>query len=388
MIKQRKRIAIVTATRAEYGLLKPIINKFLLVEYIETDVIVTGTHLEKEFGNTVREIEQDNIPIAYRISILSKAVGAVGVSETMANALIHFSALFSEVNYNLIIILGDRYESLAIASAAFNANIPIAHLYGGDTTEGAADEAYRHAITKMSFLHFTSTEDSRRRVIQLGENPDRVFTVGSIGIENIIQQELLSEEQFRNKYKISSRPYALVTFHPVTLERETSLTQIKELLDALSEYQDMDFIITKANADSGGKEINIFTEEYSKDKDNFYLMDSLGTVGYLSGIKYARMVIGNSSSGLTEVPSFGIPTVNVGDRQKGRLQGDSIINCRTQKNAIVNSIRMALTDEWIQRASVSLNPYGDGNTSSKIVSTIVHILEKPIELKKVFFDII
>lgn len=383
-----KKIGVVTATRAEYGLLKPVIQALIRCAQFEIEVIATGSHLAQEFGATYQEIERDGIPIAAKIPILDPSDAADGISRTMGNALIRFGAYFQEHKPDLLIVLGDRYEMCAICCAAVNARIPIAHLHGGETTEGAIDEAYRHAITKMSYLHFTSTEAYRRRVIQLGESPDRVFCVGATGVENARNMQLLTKHQLADSISFSlDKPYACVTFHPVTLEDTSAEAQMEELLRALDSFPDMQFIFTKANADSGGRAINRMIDDYAAGHGNTAAFPSLGMVRYLSAVKHSAMVIGNSSSGILEAPSFGIPTVNIGDRQKGRIQAESVINCIAEAGAIRDAICQARSPEAQLRAKQAVNPYGDGHTSERIVKEIIRVMRGDIQLKKKFYDL-
>ncbi|EJO5346068.1 UDP-N-acetylglucosamine 2-epimerase (hydrolyzing) [Clostridium botulinum] len=383
-----KRISILTATRAEYGLLKPIINKLKEISHFDIRVVVTGSHLSPEFGLTYKEIEQDGIKIDEKIEILLSSDTPSSISKSMGLAMISFADYFSKLKPDMLIVLGDRYETLAICCAAMNEKIPIAHLYGGETTEGAIDESIRHAITKLSYLHFTSTEEYRRRVIQLGEQPDRVFCVGAIGIENILNEKLMSKTELETSISFKlDRPYAIVTFHPVTLEENNSAEQFQALLNAFENHKDMKFIFTKANADANGRIINQLIDVYVKENNNTVVFTSLGMIRYLSAVKYSAMVIGNSSSGLIEVPSFGVSTINIGDRQKGRLQGDSVINCKAIKSDIDKAITLALTKELKDKAPNTINPYGDGNTSEKIVDVIEDfLLNDKMELKKKFYD--
>lgn len=385
----KKVISVLTATRAEYGLLKPLINKLNKVGEFDVRVVVTGAHLSSEFGLTYKEIEKDGIKIDEKIEILLSADTPSAISKSMGLAMISFADYFEKLKPDMFIVLGDRYETLAIATVAMNQRIPIAHLHGGETTEGAIDEYIRHAITKMSYLHFTSTEEYRNRVIQLGENPERVFSVGAIGIENILNEKLMSKLELEKSINfVLDRPYAIVTFHPVTLEDNKSKEQIKELLDSLETFNDMKFIFTKANADSGGRVINQMIDDYVNSHENAIAFNSLGVTRYLSALKYCTIVIGNSSSGLLEVPSFGIPTINIGDRQKGRLQADSIINCEPIKEDIEKAIKVALSEQFKRKAKNTINPYGDGNTSDKIVKIIREfILNDKIDLKKKFYDL-
>lgn len=385
----KTKMAVLTATRAEYGLLSPIIHKLMKSELFEIRVIVTGAHLSPEFGLTYKEIEEDGVNIDKKIEILLSSDSPAAISKSMGLAMIGFAEYFEEKQPDVLLVLGDRYETLAVCCAAMNARIPIVHLYGGETTEGAIDEAVRHSITKMSYLHFTSTETYRRRVIQLGEDPCRVFTVGSIGIENALKVELLSKEELENSLQFSlDRSYAVVTFHPTTLENGQTEKQINELLSALDERNELNYIFTKANADANGRIINEMIDKYACARDNVAAFTSLGMKRYLSALKYSVMVIGNSSSGIVETPSFKIPTVNIGDRQKGRLQAESVINCEPLCRDITQAIDKALSDDFKKVVKSVKNPYGDGNTSNKIVK----ILEKSfqsykVDLKKKFYDL-
>lgn len=383
-----KKICVLTATRAEYGLLKNVIISLKEKAY-DVRVAVTGTHLSESYGYTVQEIEQDGIPIDVKINILSDSDNTLGISKTMASAIEQFAEYFDRSFPELLVVLGDRYETLAVCIAAMNARIPIAHIHGGETTEGAIDECIRHAITKMSYLHFTSCEEYRRRVIQLGESPERVFNVGGLGVENIKRLKYMPRERVLKKLHLSKdKSYAVVTFHPVTLEENTCEEQINALLCALDAFPDKNFVITKANADAGGKWINQCLEKYAKDSSHVELFDSLGMVLYLNALKYAEMVIGNSSSGILEAPSFGIPTVNIGDRQKGRIQADSVINCPSEKGKIIEAIQKAESGEFQKIAHRSKSPYGDGNTSGKIANIVDDFLSKDkICLKKNFYDL-
>ncbi|MEA4804376.1 UDP-N-acetylglucosamine 2-epimerase [Acetobacterium wieringae] len=385
----KKKIVIATATRAEYGLLKPLIIKLNNEEAFEIEIAVTGAHLSPEFGLTYREIEEDHIVINEKIEILLNSDTPTAISKTMGLALFGFADYFSRINPDLLIVLGDRYETLAIVLAAMNQRIPVVHLYGGDTTEGAIDEAIRHSITKLSYLHFTSNEDSYKRVIQLGEDPERVFCVGSLGIENILNEDLLTKEALEKSLNTKlDIPYALVTFHPVTLENGHSDKQLTALFKALDHFKDIKFIITKSNADSGGRIINKKIDDYVEEKENVSVYASLGMKRYLSALKYCSMVIGNSSSGLIEAPSFFVPTINIGSRQKGRLQATSVINCESNKDEIIKAIELAKTPEFKAIARLTVNPYGDGNTSDKIIEAIKEfIIDDKINLMKKFHDL-
>lgn len=384
----RKRICVLTATRAEYGLLKTIIKALDIIEDFDVRVVATGAHLSPEFGLTYKEIERDGIAIDEKIEILLSADSPSAITKTMGLAMISFADYFERLKPDLLIVLGDRYETLAVSAAAMIQRIPIAHLYGGEITEGAIDESIRHSITKLSYLHFTSTEEYRRRVIQLGESPDRVFCVGAIAIENILNEKLMSKAELEEAINFKlDKPYAMVTFHPVTLGDKGSEYYMKNLLKVCKAYKDMKFIFTKANADTDGRIINQLVDEYVGINNNAVAFASLGMTKYLSALKYCTMIIGNSSSGLIEAPSFGIPTVNIGDRQKGRIQASSVINCESTVIGIEKAVKLALSPEFRKKASEVKNPYGEGKTSVKVVAVIRDFLMKDIiNLKKKFYD--
>lgn len=384
MRRNKKKISVVTATRAEYGLLRPLLLRLLDCEEWELQLLVTGTHLAKEFGNTYREIEEDQIPIFRKIPIMEPGDDAYAVSLMMANALRGFGRYFKEEEPDLLILLGDRTEMLSVASAAMNARVPIAHLHGGELTQGAVDDCVRHAITKMSYLHFPSAEAYRRRIIQMGEEPDRVFQVGALGVENILKEHMFSLSELEDQGLVPrGGAYAVVTFHPVTLEGAEGETQIWELINAMRQKAEVFFLITKANADAGGRRINEILHRETAKYTNMKLVDSLGMKRYLSAVKYARFVLGNSSSGIIEAPALGVPTVNIGDRQKGRIQAESILNCQPKQAEIVKAMEQALQ---MDRAKVK-SPYGDGTTSEQIVSVLKKYLNgEGMELKKTFYD--
>ena len=385
----KKKICIVTATRAEYGLLKPVILALGGESCFETAVVATAAHLSPEFGLTYKEIERDGIRIDRKIETLMSSDTPSSVSKCMGLTMISFADYFDESRPDALLVLGDRYETLAVCCAAMNARIPIIHMYGGETTEGAVDEAARHSITKMSALHFTSTETYRKRVIQLGENPENVFCVGAVGIENIKKMQLLDKNALEESISFKlDKPYAVVTFHPVTLENDSAGAQFAELLKALDRHKEMKYIFTKANADANGRIINKMIDDYAASNDNVAAFESLGSLRYLSALKYTAIVIGNSSSGIVEAPSFGIPTINIGDRQKGRIQSESIINVRPDSKEIAEAIDLANLPGFRAKAASVVNPYGDGGTTDKIVKIIKDkFANGRFELKKKFFDV-
>ncbi len=385
----KKSICVVTATRAEYGLLKPVILKLASSSAFDVKVAVTGAHLSPEFGLTYREIEKDGIIIHKKIEMLLSSDTPAAVSKSMGLALISFAEYFAEWRPDAVLLLGDRYESLAVACAAMNEGIPIVHLHGGETTEGAVDEAVRHAITKMSYLHMASTEEYRRRIIQMGEEPERVFCVGAMGVENALTTKLMAKEELEKDLQVRlDVPYGVVTFHPVTLEKDSARRQAEELLGALEEFPDWKFLMTKANADQGGRVINQMLESYGLSHDNVRVYDSLGLMRYLSAVRYSRMVIGNSSSGLIEAPSFHVPAVNIGDRQKGRIRAGSVIDCIPEKTSIIEAMQRAEAEPFRKKLVTVNNPYGDGKTSDRIIGILEEKLcRSEVDLKKHFYDL-
>lgn len=383
-----KKIAIVTATRAEYGILKPLIVALKKESEFDTKLIVTGTHLLKEYGETYKLIEEDGIEIDEKIKVSIATNSGFDVSYCMSDCIIKFAKYFHEERPDLLIVLGDRYEVLAFAIAAFNERIPIAHISGGEASEGAVDEAYRHAVTKMSYLHFTAAEPYAKRVIQLGENPNRVFNVGGLIVENILGLSKISKAEIDDYLGFElKKPYALMTFHPVTLSEMSAKEQIMEIINAMLEYPDITFICTKANADVGGKIINEALEDAANKYSNIYLYSSLGQRRYLSLMADADFVFGNTSSGLGDAPVLKIPTVNVGDRQKGRLRADSVVDCTTKTSDIADAIKKVMDPAFRTRLENMTNPYGDGHTSEKIVKILKEELKKDIVLSKTFWDL-
>lgn len=379
------KTAVVTATRAEYGILHPLILKLHEDCSIELQLLVTGTHLSEKYGNTQAEIEKDGLPIYRRIPILNDGDSALAVSKMMANALIGFAEYFETEKPDCVIVLGDRTEMLGVCAAAMDAGIPIVHLHGGELTEGAVDDCVRHAITKMSYLHFPATEVYRKRIIQMGEEPERVFNVGALGVENILHAPLMDEKQIRDEIGIpEGKEIVSVTFHPVTMEAGQEVEQTKELINAMDAKPEYYYLMTKANADAGGEKVNQILQAFAETHANAKLVASLGMKKYLSIVKYSRFVLGNSSSGIIEAPSLGTPTINIGDRQKGRLMAETVINCRPEKESILQAM-----DAAKNTAHQPSYIYGDGNTSDKIMKVLKDIFSKgKIIPKKKFYDIV
>ncbi len=385
-----KSICVVTGTRAEYHLLFPLLKRLKKDPDLKLILAVTGAHLNAAYGNTYRDIEKDGFPIDAKIDILQREDKIHDINIAMCKAIEGFDAFFSKQKPDMIVLLGDRYELLSVAIVAMNYRIPIAHIHGGETTEGAIDECIRHSLTKMSYLHFTSCEAYRNRVIQLGENPDRVFNVGGLGVENVKNVKLmtLSELEESLGFPLKER-FAVVTFHPVTLEADTAEADFWKVLQALEQIDPLKVIFTKANADAGGLRINSLIDAYVRERpEQCIAVYSLGLVRYLTALKYAAIVIGNSSSGILETPSFGVPTVNIGDRQRGRIQARNIINCPVETEAIVNAIRKGLDEKFRDYAAGAISPYGEGHASEQIIRIIKQALgTSSIHLKKQFYDI-
>lgn len=385
-----KRIGIMTGTRAEYGLLKPLMQEINKDNDLELYLIVSGMHLSPEFGMTYKEIEEDGFEINAKVEMLLSSDSPAGISKSIGLGVIGFADEFQRADLDMLILLGDRYEALSAAISAMVMRIPIAHLHGGELTEGAIDEGIRHSITKMSYLHFTSTEEYRRRVIQLGENPERVFCVGAIGVENIKKINLMTKEELERSihFEIDENT-VIVTYHPVTLENNTVEEQFLNLLEVLDRNPKIRMIFTKANADTNGRIVNELIDKYAaQNSERACAFMSLGQKRYLSALKYCRIVIGNSSSGIIEAPSFGKPIINIGDRQKGRICADSVINCGYTQQEIQRAMETALTEEFENKARNCRNPYEKENTAANIISVIKdYLLNDKIKLKKGFYDI-
>ena len=382
-----RKICVVTGTRADYGCLRWVMEGIRAAEGLELQVVATGMHLSPEFGLTYREIEKDGFRIDRKVEMLLSSDTPTGISKSMGLGMMGFGEAFEQLEPDVVLVLGDRFEIFAAASAAMVARIPIAHLHGGETTEGAIDEAIRHAITKMAHLHFVAAEDYRRRVIQLGEAPERVFLVGGLGVDNILRLELLERAALENSLDFKLGPKnLLVTFHPVTLEKSTAGAQMTELLAALDELEDTHLIFTMPNADTDGRILIGMVEDFVSTRPHARAYTSLGQLRYLSCIRQVDGVVGNSSSGLAEVPSFHKGTVNIGDRQRGRLKADSVIDCEPARQAISAALRTLYSPEFQARLPGARNPYGEGGASEKVVRILQ---EFPLDrlLKKSFYDL-
>ena len=376
-----------TGTRAEYGLLRWVMEGIIQSPVLELQLIATGMHLSPEFGLTINVIENDGFHVDRKVEMLLSSDTAVGITKSMGLGIIGFADALEELKPDLMLILGDRYEIFCAASAAMIARIPIAHLHGGETTQGAFDEAIRHSITKMSHLHFVAAEEYRERVIQLGEEPERVFNAGGLGIDSILRLPLLTREELETALDFKlHRHNLLITFHPVTLEQNTSAKQMDELLVALSELGNTGLIFTMPNADTGGRVLFRQIEDFCYWHPNAKAYTSLGQLRYLSCIQHFDGMVGNSSSGLTEVPSFKKGTINIGDRQLGRLRATSVINCEPDRQAITAALSHLFSDEFQRQLPATKSPYGNGGASEAVVRILEH---QPLDnlLKKRFYDL-
>lgn len=382
-----RKICVITGTRAEFGLLRPLIELIDKDKNLQLQLIATGMHLSPEFGYTLDEIIASGFVVDKKVECLLSSDTSVGVSKSIALAISGFADALEELQPDLVVVLGDRTEILGAVIAAGMANIHIAHLHGGETTEGAYDEAIRHSITKFSHLHFTSTEAYRKRVIQLGEQPNTVFNVGAIGLDAIKKLKLLSREEFENSIGLKlKKRNVLITYHPVTLDKEAPIETFENILQALDELTDTALIFTHANSDKNGRIINkMITQYVNTHKDKAIEFKSLGQLRYLSALQFVDFVIGNSSSGMTEVPAFHIPTINIGDRQRGRICNESVINSNNSLEDIKKSITFALDKQFRETIQQQEMLYGDGTAAEKILKVIKeHTI---IPLKKSFYDI-
>jgi GDP/UDP-N,N'-diacetylbacillosamine 2-epimerase (hydrolysing) len=389
MSRGKLRVCIVTGSRAEYGLFYPLLMLLKKDKQIELQIIVTGMHLSPEFGLTWKQIQSDGFTINKKVDMLLSADTDTAIIKSTGIGLMGMADALEQLRPDWIILIGDRFETFAAAVAAHLAKIPVAHLHGGEVTEGATDDAMRHAITKMAYLHFTATESYRKRVIQLGEDPSKVFATGAIGLDNGGHMLLLSKEQLsKNLGFVINDNTVLVTYHPVTLEKDTSEKQMKQLLKALDAFPDIRIIFTLPNADANGRVIIKLINEYvTKRTSSSCAFTSLGQLRYLSCLQYVKAVIGNSSSGIIEVPYFKKPTVNIGDRQKGRIKAASIIDTGTDTRSIISGIRRAFSPAFMAVCNKTISHYGSGNASSQIAK-IIKRTGRLSSLKKSFFDLL
>jgi len=380
------RVAVITSTRAEYGLLKPLLHQIESDTDLELQLIVTGIHLLKEFGETYKEVERDfNITSKIEMNLAHNSAEANSIA--MAQLQIDMTTTLRALSSDILVVLGDRYEILSVVISAMMLGIPVAHIHGGEVTQGAMDDSIRHAITKLSHLHFTAAKEYRQRVIQLGEEPKRVFNVGSLGVENIKKMKLLSKDELENSlgFRLKEKNL-LITFHPETLSKLSAQEQIKELLDALKDLSDTGLIFTKSNADAGARTINEMIEDFVNEHDNAVVYDSLGQLRYFSTILYVDAVVGNSSSGILEVPSFKKATINIGNRQKGRLMAQSVLNTELSAEAIRESIQKLYELDFMNHLKQVENPYESDSTSLQI-KELIKQSRPELLLEKKFYDL-
>ncbi len=385
----KKKVAVFTGTRAEYGLLYWIIKGLSESTKADLQLFAGGMHLSPEFGKTINQIKYDGFEVTEQLEFLLSSDSPVGIAKSMGLAMISAADALQRTRPDMLVVLGDRYEALAVCQAAMVAQIPIAHIHGGETTEGLIDEAVRHSITKMSHLHFTATEVYRKRVIQLGEMPETVYNYGAPGIDNIKRLKLLERSKLSEaiEFDVLTTPFMVVTYHPVTLNEDGAIDDFKNLLLTLEKYENFKFIITYPNADTFGRALIDLLETFKeRHPENVLLTKSLGQLRYLSVLKHSELAIGNSSSGLIEAPSFKIPTVNIGERQRGRVTGETVINCDGSSDSIEKAINKALSSQFKKVCERSKNPYGDGDSSQKILDTILNAELDNLVYKK-FYDL-
>lgn len=390
MIDTKRKICIITGTRAEYGLLYWLMKEITSDSDLRLQIIATGMHLSPDFGLTYQQIETDGFTIDAKVEMLLSSDSSVGIAKSMGLGVIGIADALDRLKPDILVVLGDRFEILAAAQAAMVARIPIAHIHGGEATEGLIDEAIRHAVTKMSHLHFTAAEPYRKRVIQLGETPERVFNVGAIGLDNLTQLNLLSRSALESalNFRLNTGPVILCTYHPVTLREGDAGSALRELFKSLDRLPNAKVVFTKGNADTGGRIINQMIDDYAaKNADRVAAFTSLGQVRYLSLLREADVVLGNSSSGIVEAPTAHTPTVNVGDRQRGRLKAQSIIDCDESEDAISAAIESALSPAFQKIAAEGKTFFGEGGASKRIKQVLKEAPMDGILLKR-FYDLV
>jgi UDP-hydrolysing UDP-N-acetyl-D-glucosamine 2-epimerase len=381
----KRKICVVTGTRADYGLLYWLLKGIGADPDLRLQLIVTGMHLSPEFGLTYKSIENDGFRIDEKVEMLLSSDTPAGIAKSMGIGLVGCADALDRLKPHIMVVLGDRFEIFAAVAAALVARIPVAHVAGGDTTEGAYDESFRHSITKMAHLHFVTNRESGARVRQLGEDPDHIYIVGNPGLDYVKKVSLLDRTRLEARLDFHFKPRnLLITFHPTTLDSRPSSTQFQSLIDALENLEeDVGLIFTKPNADSEGRSLHNMIDGFVSSHSNSKSFVSMGQELYLSTVAQVDAVVGNSSSGLYEVPSFKKPTVNIGDRQKGRIRASSVIDCEPDKGSIISAINRAFTMD----CSNTVNPYGDGDSSSRILEVLKNISHPATLVKKHFFSL-
>ncbi len=383
-----KKVCVFTGGRAEYGLLKPLLDEINADKKLDLKLMVSGMHLSSEFGLTYKKIEDDGFVCDEKIEIVLSSDTTVSICKSMGLGLISFSEALDRIKPDILIVLGDRFETMVAATSALVSRVPLAHIQGGELTLGAIDDQFRHAITKMSMLHFVTTHEYKKRVIQLGENPETVFNVGAINVDAMKKIQPLEKNELEDQlnFKIGSRTI-LITFHPITLEKDTSGKYFSQLLGALDEVENLRVIFTKTNADTDGRVINNLIDSYvEKNQNNTVAFTSLGQIKYISALHYVAAVVGNSSSGIIETPTFKVPTLNIGDREKGRVLAKNVLNCKQSKNSIKEAIEDVLSYKFKHSIKGMKNPYDKGETSKNIIK-IIKEYKIPSSTKKEFYDI-
>jgi UDP-N-acetylglucosamine 2-epimerase (non-hydrolysing) len=367
----KRKVAVFTATRAEYGLLYWLMKDIQASDTLQLQVLVSGTHLSPEFGDTWRQIIEDGFPIDAKVEMLLSSDSSVGVAKSMGLGAIGFAEALERLAPDVLVVLGDRFEALAVVQVAAVLRIPVAHLHGGEITEGAYDDAFRHAITKLSYLHFVAAEPYRQRVIQLGESPERTFNVGAMGLDHLQRTPLMSLGELAQSLSFPlQQPFILATYHPETLG-EDSLTDFGNLLQALDDFPDYQVLFTYPNSDNGGRGIIAMLEAYAAARpERIKVVPSLGFKRYLSAVALAHAVVGNSSSGIIEVPAFHVPTVNIGQRQRGRLAAESVLHCEADYHAIRGALSTACSASFRASCLTVVNPYGQGRAAQSVVRVL------------------
>ena len=381
----KRKIAVVTGTRAEYGLLYWIMKAIKSSTELQLKLLATGAHLSPYFGSTYKIIEENGFRIDRKVDMLSASDSPAAVSKSMGLGLIGFAQAYEELKPDMLLVLGDRYEILAAVSAAIPFRIPVAHIHGGESTEGAFDEQIRHAVTKMSHLHFTSAEAYRQNIIKMGEEPSRVYNVGAPGLEWLRHVSYLTRDELSRELKMEFGNVILATFHPVTLELDRTAEYVKNVVGAVKR-SGMKCIFTGANADPSGSYINEYIKEAARGNNNIRFVENLGQVRYLSCQKYCTMMLGNSSSGIIEAASFGLPVVNIGNRQKGRLQSGNVVNTGYSEGEILEGIKLAGSEKFRKYAGSVVNIYGDGNVASKVVEVLAGAELKKLIVKRLNYE--
>lgn len=382
----KKKILVVTGGRAEYGILRPLLEEIKISKKLKLDLVVTGTHLSNEFGNTISEIRKDRFKVSDRIEIIMSSDTPISLAKSMGLLLISFSETLSRIKPDLVVLLGDRFETFAAGSACLVSRIPIAHIQGGELTKAAIDDSFRHSLTKMSYYHFVYTDEYKKRIIQLGENNKNIFNYGALNVDSIKKTKLMSYEEVKKNFNINKSKFLLITFHSSTLENNTSTQQFKNILSFLKTKKNFNIIFTKTNADTDGRIINQLIDKFVLNNKNSSAYTSLGQIKYLSLLKYSYALIGNSSSGIIETPYFKKPTINIGQRQEGRVKAKNIIDCNPNYKSLEKSFKKIETKSFKKKIEKMKDPFDKGNTA-RLIRKKIEAIKLPKEIKKDFVDI-